>query len=188
MCLFPSVGRIFSIGPARFRPGVRTRIVFVIAPVVKKRSRSRGVSKIEPYAFPSSFSRFFALPNCAYFPRWRSYFRIFGTSLEWECDFYGFWGRAGSSSIFLEFLWVLSSEGQIQPNLQFGNGFCRISRVISWFPLNLPKLLGSTYIHKNCNIPCVFSHNSVFSLLWTIYFRRVFLWKRMYVQALWAFN
>ena len=111
MCLFPSAARIFSIGPARFRPGVRTRIVFFIASVVKKRSRPRGVSKIEPYAFPSSFSLFFALPKCAYFPRWRSYFRNFNTSLERECVLYGFWARAGSSSIFLGFLWILSSRG-----------------------------------------------------------------------------
>ena len=36
---------------------------FFIASVVKKRSRPRGVSKIEPYAFPSSFSLFLACEN-----------------------------------------------------------------------------------------------------------------------------
>ena len=36
---------------------------FFIASVVKKRSRPRGVSKIEPYAFPSSFPLFLDRQN-----------------------------------------------------------------------------------------------------------------------------
>ena len=36
---------------------------FFIASVVKNGPRSRGVSKIEPYAFPSSFSLFLACEN-----------------------------------------------------------------------------------------------------------------------------
>ena len=59
-----------SLGGAHFFD--RTRAIstmcsnenrFFIASVVKNGSRSRGVSKIEPYAFPSSFSLFLACEN-----------------------------------------------------------------------------------------------------------------------------
>ena len=125
---------LISLGGAHFfdRPrAISTRCSnenrFFIASVVKKRSRPRGVSKIEPYAFPSSFSLFFALPKCAYFPRRRSYFRIFGTSLERECEFHGFWGRAGSSSIFVRIsmdleLWKITGSS-------FLSDFLRIAAI-----------------------------------------------------------
>ena len=64
---------LLSLGGAHFfdRPrAISTRCSnenrFFIASVVKKRSRPRGVSKIEPYAFPSSFYLFFALRKCVF--------------------------------------------------------------------------------------------------------------------------
>ena len=51
MCLFPSAGRIFSVAPARFRPGVRTRAVFLEAPFEKRVFAREVLQKSDPMHF-----------------------------------------------------------------------------------------------------------------------------------------
>ena len=63
MCVFPSAGRIFSVGPVRFRPGVRTRAAFLEAPFEKRLFAREVLQKSAPMHFRLVFCCFLHRKN-----------------------------------------------------------------------------------------------------------------------------
>ena len=106
MCLFPSVARIFSISTARFRPGVRTKIVFFHS-LLKNRVLARGVfQKLSPKHFNRVFHYFLLVKMCL-FPSLRLIFSIFWHTSRARVWFSLILGLGRARANFLYFFRIL---------------------------------------------------------------------------------
>ena len=96
MCLFPSVARIFSIGIARLRPGVRTKTVF-LQRLLKNSVLAQGVfQKLSPKHFNRVFTYYFARQNVLISFAEAHIFHFFAHVSSESVIFIDFGPRAGS--------------------------------------------------------------------------------------------